>query len=247
LRNNIYNSIIQQISQGKKLFSLLIDPGKMSMKCLEERIGLANSLRIDLIFVGGSLLMQDSVRQTVVRIKELTDIPVLLYPGSTMQFCNEADGMLFLSLISGRNAEYLIGKHVEIAPLLKNSGIEIIPTGYMIIDTGKPTAVSYVSNSNPIPYDKFDIAACTAMAGEMLGMKFIYMDGGSGALKPINPEMIKAVKSNISVPLIIGGGINNEQQMKSALDAGADIVVVGNAIEENPELIERFASVAQSH
>jgi putative glycerol-1-phosphate prenyltransferase len=149
--------------------------------------------------------------------------------------------MLFLSLISSRNPDMLIGMHVLAAPYLKLSGLETIPTGYMLIDSGKPTAVTYMSHSFPIPSDKKDIAACTAMAGEMLGLQTIYMDAGSGAERTIPEEMISFVKQSIDIPLIIGGGIKTKQKLKSIVEAGADVVVVGNRFEEKPELIFEFA------
>ena len=173
-------------------------------------------------------------------IKETTIIPVVLFPGNSSHIVNEADGILLLSLISGRNADGLIGQHVVSAPTLKSSGLEIIPTGYMLIDSGKPTSASYISNTTPIPYSKDEIAVCTAMAGEMLGLKYIFMDGGSGAEQPISVSMIKKVKESIDIPLLIGGGIRNGAQAKSALKAGADIIVVGTAIENNKSILKEI-------
>jgi len=163
-----------------------------------------------------------------------------------LQISKNADGILLLSLISGRNPELLIGKQVIAAPILKASNLDILPTGYILIDGGKPTAVSYMSNTNPIPFDKDDIAMCTAMAGEMLGLKLIYMDAGSGALNAISEKMIKKVSSNISIPLIIGGGINTPQKAILACKAGADIIVVGNAIEKDSSLIKKIGKAVHS-
>jgi putative glycerol-1-phosphate prenyltransferase len=162
-----------------------------------------------------------------------------------MQVNNKADGILFLSLISGRNAEMIIGKQVITAPILKQSGLEIISTGYMLIDSGKATTASYMSNTTPIPHDKNDVAVCTAIAGEMLGLKLIFMDGGSGAVNPISVEMISAVSEQTEVPLIIGGGINSAKKAIENLKAGADIIVVGNAIEKNKNLISEISEEIQ--
>ena len=163
-----------------------------------------------------------------------------------MQVNNKADSILFLSLISGRNAEMLIGKQVITAPILKQSSLEVLPTGYMLIDSGKPTTVSYMSNTTPIPRDKPDIAACTALAGTMLGHNLIYMDAGSGAKLPISPDMIKQVRKYIDCPLIIGGGIKNKKQLFDACNAGGDIIVVGNVFEKKPEMIIEFGDFFKS-
>jgi len=245
MKNKVYHHIEANAAKGKKQYCLLIDPDKYNAKQVEECIFIANNAKVDLIFVGGSLLTQNRAQDCVRLIKELTAIPVVLFPGSPAQICEEADALLFLSLISGRNADLLIGRHVEAAPFLKKSGLEVIPTGYMLIDGGRATTVSYISNTIPIPADKPDIAACTALAGEMLGLKLIYMDSGSGAAYPIPPANIELVKNTISTPLIVGGGIHTKQQMLDACTAGADVIVVGNAIEKDRELIYTFADVLQ--
>jgi len=242
----IYDKISEQSRAGRKQFSLLIDPDKYSTEQLLSCIAIANRAGVDYIFVGGSLLTENTMRSCVSFIKGHTELPVILFPGSTLQYCEEADAMFFLSLISGRNPDLLIGRHVEIAPLLKNTSVEIIPTGYMLVDGGRPTTASYISNTFPIPADKPDIAACTAMAGELLGLKLIYMDCGSGAQKPLSPEMIRTVKKNIDIPLIAGGGIRTHEQVAMACRAGADIIVVGNVIEEDPELLLRFGEAIQN-
>jgi putative glycerol-1-phosphate prenyltransferase len=173
-------------------------------------------------------------------------IPVILFPGSSTQVSKYADALLYLSLISGRNPELLIGQHVVSAPVIKQSGLEIMSTGYMVIDGGAPTTVSYISNATPIPADKNEIAMCTAMAGEMLGMKLIYMDAGSGAKRPITESMIEKVASCIEIPLIIGGGITNPEKAYLNCKAGADIIVVGNAIEKDESLIMEMAAAVHS-
>ena len=242
---NIYQHILQSKKDGKKLFSILIDPDKQNGEQLKIIIKKANSAQVDFFFVGGSLLTNDSFDFCISTIKENSNIPLVLFPGNAMQVNNKADGILFLSLISGRNAEMIIGKQVITAPILKQSGLEIISTGYMLIDSGKATTASYMSNTTPIPHDKNDVAVCTAMAGEMLGLKLIFMDGGSGAVNPISVEMISSVSEQTEVPLIIGGGINSAKKAIENLKAGADIIVVGNAIEKNKNLISEISEEIQ--
>ncbi|MBA2745751.1 MAG: geranylgeranylglyceryl/heptaprenylglyceryl phosphate synthase, partial [Flavisolibacter sp.] len=207
-----------------------------------ELVPLAEASGVDLFFVGGSLVISDQLDVCIKAIKALSSIPVVLFPGSPSQISREADALLYLSLISGRNPELLIGQHVISAPFVKKSGLEIIPTGYMVIDGGAATTVSYISNATPIPSDKADIAMCTAMAGEMLGMKLIYMDSGSGAKKAISEEMIRTVASQIEVPLIVGGGIRDAEKAYLNCKAGADVIVVGNAIEKQVSLLSEIAA-----
>jgi putative glycerol-1-phosphate prenyltransferase len=176
-------------------------------------------------------------------IKSLTSIPIILFPGSPLQLSSQADALLLLSLISGRNAEYLIGNHVVAAPFLRESGIEIVPTGYMLINGGKQTSVSYMSNTQPIPADKPDIALATAMAGEMLGLKIIYLDAGSGAINPVPLNMIASIAAGVSIPVIVGGGIRTPDAVRNAYESGADVVVVGNATETNQSLLSELIAV----
>lgn len=243
------NGVLQQLYSAKKnnqrLFSLLIDPDKTGSNELERTAISAQNAGVDMFFVGGSLLVSNTLFDTVQIIKANCDIPVVLFPGDNMQVVPNADAILLLSVISGRNAEMLIGKHVVAAPRLKNSGLEIIPTGYMLIDSGKPTTASYMSNTNPLPHDKDDIAACTAMAGEMLGMKTIFMDGGSGALNSVSENMVRRVAEHVDVPIIVGGGLKTPEMAKARFDAGATVVVVGNAIEQNGALLAEMASVSK--
>lgn len=234
--------IYPQFCTPKKKFAPLIDPDKFTPEGIRRIATLSTEAGVDFIFYGGSLITNDNHRKYIGLIRECCSVPVVLFPGSHFQLNAEADAILLLSLISGRNPEMLIGRHVEAAPYLKASGLEVLPTGYILIDSGKPTAVSYMSHTTPIPSDKNDIAVCTAMAGEMLGLKLIYMDAGSGAGQRIPEEMIAKVKKGISVPLIVGGGIRNAVQAREISMAGADVVVVGNAIEENPDLIPEIAA-----
>jgi phosphoglycerol geranylgeranyltransferase len=243
----IYRTISDGIRKGKKFFAWLIDPDKYDLKSLPSLLQNAEKSGVDLILLGGSLLVKNDIAGHIDCIKQHSNLPVVLFPGSTFQLSNKADGILLLSLISGRNPDYLIGRQVEVAALLKKSGLEVLPTGYMIIDTGTPTTASYISNSTPIPYHKIDIAINTAIAAELLGLKMIFLEGGSGSVKPIDVEMVKGVRQNTSVPIIVGGGIRNAATMKAMFDAGADVVVIGNAIESNPDLLMEFAKLAGSY
>lgn len=239
---NLYSSI----SENKKQFAVLVDPDKYSGSDLIDLVSLATKTMVSYFFVGGSLITEDNLDNTLKIIKDNCDIPVIIFPGDALQINNKADGILLLSLISGRNPDLLIGKHVVAAPYLKKSNLEILPTGYMLVDSGRPTTALYMSNSLPIPRDKDEIAVATAMAGEMLGLKIIYMDGGSGAQNAVPVSMIKKVKENISIPLIVGGGIRTPEAAKERFEAGADIIVVGNAIEDKQSLLEQIAQTTYS-
>lgn len=245
-RMDIYNNILISKKRGKKLFSILIDPDKQDAKTLITIVEKAKKVKTDFFFVGGSLLTNNNLDKCIETLKDNSDIPVVLFPGNAMQVNDKADAILFLSLISSRNPEMLIGKQVITAPILKQSLLEIMPTGYMLIDSGEPTTASYMSNSTPIPRNKSSIAACTALAGEMLGLKLIFMDGGSGAKIPISAKMIKTVRKVINCPLIVGGGIDSAEKAVENIKAGADIIVVGNAIEKDDGLISKIANAIHS-
>ncbi len=242
----VYHSLTEKKQQGKKSFAVLIDPDKVNDSNMEHLIELATTSRVDYFLVGGSLVISNYLDECVQLIKERCSIPVVLFPGSPSQVSRHADALLYLSLISGRNPELLIGQHVVSAPVVRNSGLEIMPTGYMVIDGGAPTTVSYISNAAPLPSDKNEIAMCTAMAGEMLGMKLIYMDAGSGARRAISETMIQKVAGCIEVPLIVGGGITSPEKAYLNCKAGADVIVVGNAIEKDPSLIKEMVEAVHS-
>jgi len=246
MKYNLYNQFTERKRAGKKSFAVLVDPDKVDAFSIKELVGLSVDAKVDYFFLGGSLIMNNQLDECIKQIKALCSIPTVLFPGSPSQVSIYADALLYLSLISGRNPELLIGQHVMSAPLIKKSGLEIIPTGYMVIDGGAPTTVSYISNATPIPADKNDIAICTAMAGEMLGMKLIYMDAGSGAKQPISESMIARVSSNIEIPLIIGGGIIYPENAHLNCKAGADVIVVGNAIERNTSLIKEISEAVHN-
>ncbi len=238
---NIYQQIIQKKSEGLKQFAILVDPDKMTNEQIEQVCGLAAKCGVDYIFVGGSLLTNGSMSNCIRRIKYACNIPVVLFPGNTTQVDEQADALLFLSLISGRNADLLIGKHVTSAPIIREKKLEAISTGYMLIESGNTTTALYMSNTHPIPHDKPDIAACTAMAGEMLGLKMIFMDAGSGAHIPVSEDMIRMVRKSVQIPLIVGGGIGTPEKAAANCKAGADMIVVGNSIEKNLSVISEIA------
>ncbi|MCX6252576.1 MAG: geranylgeranylglyceryl/heptaprenylglyceryl phosphate synthase [Bacteroidetes bacterium] len=240
------SAIYQKLINRKKKFAVLVDPDKSDPQRIKNIAISSEKFAVDFIFYGSSLLTQENHEKFISIIKDNCSVPVVLFPGNYLHINRKADGILLLSLISGRNPDLLIGKQVMAAPYLKSSGLEIIPTGYMLIESGKTTAVNYISNTIPIPSDKEEIAICTAMAGELLGLKLIYMDGGSGALNTIPASMIQKVKENISLPLIIGGGINFSSQAKEISLAGADVIVVGNAIEKNPSRLSELSDTIHS-
>jgi phosphoglycerol geranylgeranyltransferase len=237
----IFQQILDRTEQGRKQLAVLIDPDKLQNRDVERIAINAAKSGVDYFFVGGSLLVNNELDQCIKTLKANSEIPVLLFPGNTMQMSWKADAILFLSLISGRNAEMLIGRHVIAAPYLKLSPLEVISCGYILVESGKTTAVQYMSNTVPIPSDKMDIAICTAMAGEMLGLKLIYLEAGSGAQQCVPLGMIEQVKQNINIPLIVGGGLRTPEKVREAAVAGADIIVVGTAIEKDPGMMAEMA------
>jgi putative glycerol-1-phosphate prenyltransferase len=242
MNQQVYHQLVASKKTGRTLFTVLIDPDKVDAVALERLIILGIEAKVDYFFVGGSLVISNHLDSCIQQIKAACTIPVILFPGSPSQISRYADALLYLSLISGRNPELLIGQHVISAPFVKKSGLEIMPTGYMVVDGGAPTTVSYISNAAPIPSNKNEIAMCTAMAGEMLGMKLIYMDAGSGAQTPITETMIAAVAASINIPLIVGGGITDPEKAYLNCKAGANMIVVGNAIEKDPSLIKEMSA-----
>jgi len=228
---NIYSEFLKHKKQGKKSLAVLLDPDKLSH--LKEKLRKIKEIKPDYIFIGGSFVVDNQLDKIISIIKKDCQIPIVLFPGNYSQISKKADGILFLSLISGRNPEYLIGQHINAAPILAKSQLEVIPTGYMLIENGKMTSVEYISQTKPIPRDKIDIALATAMAGEMLGLKMIYLEAGSGAKHPVPVKMIKNLAAKLRIPIIVGGGIRSKKQMQKAYKAGADIVVIGTAIEKD--------------
>lgn len=238
---NCYEKIA---SPGKK-FALLIDPDKLSVQAILSTLYAANESGVKFIFVGGSLT-STSIDSTIELIRKNTTIPLVLFPGSLLQLSNKADAILLLSLVSGRNPDYLIGNHVLAAPFLRKANIEIIPTAYILIDGGNVTSVEYVSNTKPIPATKGDLVVATAMAAEMMGNKLIYLEAGSGAINHVPAGVIREVKRNTTVPVIVGGGIDTKEKAKIVLEAGADMIVVGTAVEKNIEKLHQIHAAVQS-
>lgn len=234
---------------GKKAVALLVDPDTVNdERHFIDLVTTAISSQVDFFFIGGSLAGNDQCRHCVDWIKSQTSrIPVVIFPGNVIQVVENADGVLFLSLISGRNPEFLIGQQVIAAPFLAKSSLEVLPTGYMLVDSGELTSVNYMSQTIPLPNDKPGLAVATALAGTMLGLRHLFLDAGSGATKPVSKEIISAVKSHTQCPLIVGGGINTPAKAKAAWTAGADVVVLGNGAEKNPNLLIEVLAVAQMY
>lgn len=243
---NIKQQLQQLKQEGKKAFAVLIDPDDIQPEKIVELAKRCDAAKVDLVLFGGSLMLSDHMELCINAFKSVSQIPVILFPGSPAQVCKAADALLFLSLVSGRNAELLIGQQVVAAPVVKASGLEVLSTGYILVDGGVPTTVSYMSHSAPVPRNKPDIALCTAWAAELMGQSIIYMDAGSGAQHPISAEMIRKVSRNIEIPLVVGGGIKDVAGVRAAFEAGAQVVVVGNAIEKDFSLVEEMSAVAKA-
>ena len=244
---SVYTEIRSARTDSKKLFAVLVDPDKTDEQSAETLGRTAMESGVDFLFVGSSLLLNGTLDQCLKALRKHSNIPLVLFPGNTMQISHHADAILFLSLISGRNADMLIGKQVLAAPLLKSSSLEIISTGYMLVDPGHLTSVSYMSNTIPIPHDKNDIAVSTAWAGELLGLKLLYMDAGSGARTTISRSMVEAVSKNVNLPLIVGGGIKAPEKALELCTAGSDVIVVGNSIEKDQSIIAEMADAIHSY
>lgn len=241
--NNVYKSIESKFNNKVKMFGVLIDPDKQNVKELLETVKACNESDVDYFFVGGSIITQGDMQKTTRLIKENSTKPIIIFPGNPDQISKYADAILFLTLISGRNPEFLIGHQVTAAPIIQKTKLEVIPTGYLLVDCGTTTTAIYVSDTNPIPHSNAEIAANTALAGEYLGLKLTYIDGGSGAKKCISKAMISKTKEALNGPLIIGGGIRTSEAAKEIYKAGADIIIIGNGAEENRNLIKEIAQM----
>jgi len=237
MQGSILSHIINSKKQGLKQLAVLLDPDKTPLQQIPKLVALINKANVNFIFIGGSLLQVNHFEEFVKTVKKISKIPVLLFPGNALQISDYADGILFLSLISGRNPEFLIGNHVIAAPILKNTNLEIIPTSYLLIENGSMTSVEYMSNTKPIPKNKTDLAIATALAGEMLGHQLIYLEAGSGAKSSVPIEMIKNISLNCKSPIIVGGGIKSKVQLNEVFNNGADIAVIGSSFENNPFII----------
>ena len=243
---NIYKSILLNREANRKMLAVLLDPDKCRGSVLSSTIASLKSNTPDLVFVGGSHTVT-SVDSFIELLEEELKSKIVLFPGNASQFSTKANALLYLSLLSGRNAEFLIGQHIISSVAIKKSDIEVIPTGYLLIDGGKPSSVEYISNTRTIPRDKNEIALSTAVAAELLGMRLVYLEAGSGADVPVPTEMINYVSKGLSLPLVVGGGIKTTNQLTAAFDAGADIVVVGNIFETEPGKIEEFVTSTKNY
>ena len=222
--------------KGEKLLAILLDPDKTTISEIPSISKRIENLKANFIFVGGSFVEKGITDIFVQKLKEFTNISIVLFPGDYSQVTNKADALLFLSLLSGRNPEYLIEQQIKAVPFLKNSSLEIIPTGYILIDGGTNSSVLKVSKTTAIPQNNIDLAVGTAVAGMYKGKQLIYLEAGSGAKFPVNSGLISAVKKNINIPLIVGGGIRTKEQLNNAYKSGADVVVIGTAFENNINL-----------
>jgi putative glycerol-1-phosphate prenyltransferase len=243
--SNVLKRIKKLKKDKEKGIAVLIDPDKVTPIHLEILLSNCHGNYPDFFFVGGSFLTDQRVTQVCTYLRSKVDIPLVLFPGDINQITNKADAVLFLSLYSGRNPEYLIGKQVLAAMNVKRSKLEVLPTGYLLFNAGKPTTAQYISNTTPIPNNKPELAACTALAAEMIGSQLIFLDAGSGADQTVSPTCIKAVKKTSSLPVIVGGGINSSEKLIDVLISGADIVVIGNHFESKPDDIGLYVSIVK--
>ncbi|WP_418638078.1 geranylgeranylglyceryl/heptaprenylglyceryl phosphate synthase [Winogradskyella sp.] len=238
--NSIYKNITASKAKDEKLLAVLIDPDKMNLNDASRFISKVNQSIATHIFIGGSEVDEGLTDALVIEVKKYTNLPVVLFPGDVIQITDKADGILFLSLISGRNPDYLIGKQVEAVSKLAKTKLEIIPTGYLLIENGKETAVQRVSETKPIQRKDLQTIKDTAKAGELLGLKLIYLEAGSGATHAIEPHIISEVKQQLNIPLIVGGGIRTKTEIEAAYKSGADIVVIGTAFEDNEAFFDKL-------
>ncbi len=226
--------------EKKKVF-ILLDPDKVDDEKVSQILSkYEDEEKVVGFLVGSSLLVRSDIQDFVKKLKGKTRKPVILFPGSHCQVVEGADAILFLSLLSGRNPQYLIDEQVRMAPLVKSYGIEPIPTAYLLFDSGKTTTVEFVTGTKPLPVDKVDLAVAHALAAEYLGFKLLYLEAGSGALNPVPGEIVRSIKENVKIPVIVGGGLNSKEKIIKAFDSGADFVVIGNKLEEDPEFLRRI-------
>jgi putative glycerol-1-phosphate prenyltransferase len=243
----IYQNILSAKKRGKKLLAILLDPEKVDLESISDSLVNIGNSEVDFIFVGGSTVEEGLTQRLVKSLKRQTSIPIVIFPGHFSQISSHADAILFLSLISGRNPEYLINQHIKAVPLIQNSGLEVIPTGYILIDGGKETSVQKISETLPLSPQEVQEITDTACAGMYMGKKIIYLEAGSGALNPVQSSVIRAVRRNIDIPLIVGGGIRCEKDLVQAYESGADLVVIGTAFEENNRILTKIKKNEHIH
>ena len=246
-KSELYTRLQITRAEQHKALAVLIDPDGLKIQHLDQTLDLAAQHQADYLFVGGSLILDDALDYVLSEARKRLDCPLMLFPGNPQQIHPLADGLLLLSLVSGRNPDLLIGRHVEAAMRLHRSGLEILPTAYMLVDGGRPTSVSYMSNTQALPRDKPDLALCTALAAQLLGLKLLYLDAGSGAEQPVPPAMIARIRTETQLPLIVGGGLRHPEQLRQAYQAGADLAVVGNILETQPKMLAQLAEVRASY
>ncbi|QLC66262.1 geranylgeranylglyceryl/heptaprenylglyceryl phosphate synthase [Flavobacterium sp. LPB0248] len=234
----IRQQILEAKSNGQKLLAVLLDPDKIVLENVNHLIEKINGSPATHIFVGGSIVQNNILEELISELKQKTNLPVILFPGDPSQISPKADGILFLSLLSGRNPDYLIEYQVQAAPILKKTNLEVISTGYILIESGNETAVARVSKTKPLSRENLDLVLATAQAGEMLGNQLIYLEAGSGAKQPVPTEMIELISQNVEIPVIVGGGIVDLHGIQKAYKAGADLVVIGTAFENNSRFFE---------
>jgi phosphoglycerol geranylgeranyltransferase len=234
----LYNKIVSQKKSNEKLLAILLDPDKVSMEQVYGLCEKINSSPATHIFVGGSSFNGTHLDKLILELKAKIKLPVLLFPGNASQISNEADGILFLTLLSGRNPDYLIEHQINAVPILKKTDLEVISTGYILIESGSETAVELVSKTKPLDRNNADYVLQTAQAGEYLGNKLIYLEAGSGAKLAVPKEMITLVSQNLQIPVIVGGGIRSKKEIEDAFIAGADIVVIGTAFEKDSNFFD---------
>ncbi|MHC0443822.1 phosphoglycerol geranylgeranyltransferase [Flavobacterium sp. 3-218] len=235
----IRQQIVEAKSNGQKLLAVLLDPDKIVLENVAHLIEKINQSPATHIFVGGSIVQNNILEELISQLKQKTSLPVILFPGDPSQISPKADGILFLSLLSGRNPDYLIEYQVQAAPILKKTNLEVISTGYILIESGNETAVARVSKTKPLSRENLDLVLATAQAGEMLGNQLIYLEAGSGAKQPVPTEMIELISQNIEIPVIVGGGIVDLHGIQKAYNAGADLVVIGTAFENNSHFFDQ--------
>ncbi len=240
---SVYEYLMDVVKRRGAGYIVLLDPDRLDKKQMTTLVDAACNGGVDAFFIGSSIILNSEFNTFVRLVKQHSTIPVILFPGSAMQVSRHADAILFLSLISGRDPNYLIGEHIKAAPVIRRLGVEPISTGYMLIESGRITSAEFMSNTRPIPRDKTDIAKATALAAEFLGMRMIYLEAGSGALYPVLPEMVQAVSEYVRTPVIVGGGIRKPEEARVRTEAGASFIVTGNVLEklDDPALIEEFA------
>ena len=246
-RENIYNQIVRSRQQNRKLLAILLDPDKQKVDELGECMDNIHHQPVDLLLVGGSKVENGRTEALVRKIKEISSLPVVLFPGDFTQITPEADALLFLNLLSGRNAEYLINQQVKAVPKLQDSGLEIISTAYILVDGGVSTSVQKVSNTEPLLLEDMEKIIHTAVAGMYMGHKLVYLEAGSGAKNPVPGNLISSLKAKIDIPIIVGGGIRNNEQLALAFESGADMVVIGTALEQNPAILHQILKNEHFH